>query len=300
VLNVKYIGRFAPSPTGPLHLGSLYAALASFLHARACQGQWLLRIDDIDNPRKVAGASESIIDTLQSFGLHWDGPIAYQSNRLENYQTIIEQLITQEQVYSCTCSRKTLSALNTHVYPRTCRHLKHQKPPYSLRLKSAEYEISFDDELQGSQKSNFAQEHGDFIIKRKDGITAYQLAVVIDDHLQNITHVVRGFDLLDSTPKQIALQNILGFKSPHYCHFPIIIDQQGNKLSKQSCAQAVSAETPQKTLFLLLELLQQNPPSQLKTASVQEIISWGIEHWHSESLKLARTKKIRAINDKID
>lgn len=295
MLNEKYIGRFAPSPTGPLHLGSLYAALASFLHARACQGQWLLRIDDLDGPREVAGASESIIDTLQSYGLHWDGPIVYQSSHLEGYQTIIEQLISEELVYPCTCSRKALSALKTHIYPGTCRHLKHQKPPYSLRLKSTESEIRFDDELQGQQASHFAREHGDFIIKRKDSITAYQLAVVIDDHLQNISHVVRGFDLLDSTPKQIALQNILGFKSPHYCHFPIIIDQQGNKLSKQRCAQPVSAETPQKTLFLLLELLQQNPPSQLKTASVQKIISWGIEHWQSAPLK-----KVRAINEKID
>ena len=295
MLNAKYIGRFAPSPTGPLHLGSLYAALASFLHARACQGQWLLRIDDIDSPREVAGASESIIDTLQSFGLHWDGPIVNQSSHLENYQSIIDQLITQKQVYPCTCSRKSLSALDMHVYPGICRHLQDQKPPYSLRLKSTECEISFDDELQGPQKSNFSQQHGDFIIKRKDGITAYQLAVVIDDHLQNISHVVRGFDLLDSTPKQIALQNILGFNTPHYCHFPIIIDPQGNKLSKQQCAQAVSAETPQKTLFLLLELLQQNPPSQLKTASVQEIISWGIEHW-----QLSPLKKVRAINEKID
>ncbi len=260
----------------------------------------MLRIDDVDSSRKVAGASESIIDTLQCFGLYWDGPIVYQSNHLEYYHTVIEQLIVQKKVYSCTCSRKTLSAIKTAIYPGTCRQLDHQKSPYSLRLKSSDIEISFDDELQGLQTHNFAQAFGDFIIKRKDGITAYQLAVVIDDHLQNISHVVRGFDLLDSTPRQIALQNILGFKTPHYCHIPIIVDQQGNKLSKQKCAQAVSTETPQKTIFLLLELLQQNPPPKLKNAPVKELISWGIAHWHPAPLKLKRYKKIRAISDNID
>ena len=241
------------------------------------------------------GASDSIIDTLQSFGLQWDGSVYYQSDHLECYQTILDQLIAQKQVYPCTCSRKTLSRLKSPVYPGTCRNIKHQRLPYALRFKTTECELFFNDEMQGKQTHNVAQESGDFIVKRKDNITAYQLAVVIDDQQQNISHVVRGFDLLDSTPKQIALQNILGFKTPHYCHFPIIVDQQGNKLSKQTFAQAISTEAPEKTLFLLLELLQQNPPHQLKKASIQEMINWGVDHWRSDPLKT-----IRAINDKID
>lgn len=294
-MNTEYVGRFAPSPTGPLHLGSLYAALASFLHARANQGQWLLRIDDIDAPREVTGASDSIIDTLQRFGLQWDGSIYYQSKNIDRYDKIIEQLVAQELVYSCICSRKTLSTLKSSIYPKTCRNSKQQKPPYALRLKSPEVKLIFDDELQGLQILNFQQEVGDFIVKRKDNITAYQLAVVIDDYQQNISHVVRGFDLLDSTPKQIALQNIFGFKIPKYCHIPIIVDQKNNKLSKQKCAQAVSMESPEKTLFLLLELLQQSPPYQLKKTSIKEIINWGIEHWQPSLLK-----KIRAITLSID
>ncbi len=276
-------------------MGSLYAALASFLHARANKGQWLLRIDDVDRLREVSGAAESIINTLQRFGLQWDGSVTYQSNHLEHYQTIIDQLVSQKQVYPCLCSRKTLSALESTIYPGTCRQANHQTQPVALRLKAPEITVSFNDELQGLQNHHVAKDIGDFIIKRKDNITAYQLAVVIDDHLQNITHVVRGFDLLDSTPKQIALQKVLGFNSPHYCHFPIIIDQQGDKLSKQQCAAAVSSDTPKKTLFYLLDLLRQNPPQKLQKASLQEMIQWGIEHWHSQPLN-----KLREINDKIN
>jgi len=254
-----------------------------------------LRIDDIDSPRIVTGASDSIIATLQKYGLQWDGPIYYQSDNVTSYQAIIEQLISQQLVYPCSCSRKSLSALKTSVYPGTCRHIKEQTTPCSLRLKTKDIELFFNDELQGQQSINIAQQHGDFIISRKDNITAYQLAVVIDDHKQNISHVVRGFDLLDSTAKQIFLQNTLGYKTPTYCHVPIITDQQGHKLSKQKCAQAVSTDNPQKTLFILLELLQQNPPQYLKKATIPQIINWAIEHWHSAPLK-----KIRAINNNID
>jgi len=269
--------------------------LASYLHARANQGLWLLRIDDIDSPRVVKGSAESIIDTLQNYGLLWDGSVYYQSDHTQSYQQAIDKLSAQEQVYPCSCSRKTLSALNSPVYPGTCRSIFHQKPPCSLRLKTEDLEIAFDDELQDQQIQNIASQHGDFIIKRKDNITAYQLAVVIDDQQQGVTHVVRGFDLLDSTIKQLYLYKLLGHPPPSYCHVPVIVDSAGNKLSKQKSAQAVSMQNPQKTLFLLLELLQQNPPSKLKKSPVDEIINWGIEHWHSAPLK-----KIRAINFKID
>jgi len=278
-----------------LHLGSLYAALASFLHARANQGLWLLRIDDIDRPREVSGAATSIINTLEALGLHWDGDIDYQSQHIEQYQNIIDDLLKEDLVYPCYCSRKTLNAIESSVYSGTCRNTSKQNTPYSLRIKSKPISTRFNDELQGWQDTPFVDQHGDFIIKRKDNITAYQLAVVIDDHRHNINHVVRGFDLLDSTPKQIFLQNTLGYNTPKYCHFPVIIDQQGNKLSKQKCAQAASTESPQHMLFLLLQLLQQNPPINLKNSSVEEILNWGIEHWQSTPLK-----KMRAINNKIN
>jgi len=265
------------------------------LHAKANQGLWLLRIDDIDSPRKMLGADTSIIKTLESLGLHWDGNIDYQSQHLEEYQNIIDDLLKKDLIYPCYCNRKTLNSSGSAVYSGLCRHTNKQNIPSSLRIKSKPISTRFNDELQGWQDSNFVDQHGDFIIKRKDNITAYQLAVVIDDHRHNINHVVRGFDLLDSTPKQIFLQKTLGYKTPNYCHFPVIIDQQGNKLSKQKCAQAASTESPQNMLFLLLELLQQNPPKNLKKSSVEEILNWAIEHWQSAPLK-----KMRAINNKIN
>ncbi|MCK5188740.1 MAG: tRNA glutamyl-Q(34) synthetase GluQRS [Methylococcales bacterium] len=290
--NSRYIGRFAPSTTGPLHLGSLYAALASFLDARAKGGLWLLRIDDSDTPRHVSGATEGIINTLQLYGLEWDDSVCYQSNHQQTYQTIITRLIAQNLVYPCTCTRKALASNNSAIYPGFCLNNQQKNDlAHSLRIKSEAIEIVFDDELQGHQCHNIAQQHGDFIIKRKDNIIAYQLAVVIDDHLQNITHVVRGFDLLDSTPKQIFLQQILGYSTPQYTHVPVIIDKEGNKLSKQTFAQAVPTESPHKTLYLLLELLKQNPPASLKNTTVNEVLNWAIEHWTPETLK-----KIRAIN----
>lgn len=254
-----------------------------------------MRIDDIDSPRVVKGSAESIANTLQSYGLLWDGPVYYQSDHTQDYQQTIDKLSTREQVYPCSCSRKTLSALSSSVYPGTCRSIRHQKSPCSLRLKTEDIEITFDDELQGLQMQNIARKHGDFIVKRKDNITAYQLAVVIDDQQQGINHIVRGFDLLHSTIKQLYIYRLLGYPAPNYCHVPVIVDSTGNKLSKRKSAQAVCMQNPQKTLFLLLELLQQNPPSKLKNAAVNEIINWGIEHWHSVPLK-----KFRAINFKID
>ena len=271
-----------------MHLGSLYTALASFLDAKAHHGNWILRIDDLDAPRNVNGAAESIIETLQVYGLNWHGSIYYQSQNLEVYKTIISKLTQHALVYPCTCTRKALAEFS--VYPGICRKTKNNNSPHSLRIKSDNTAITFDDELQGSLNHNIASQHGDFIIKRKDNITAYQLAVVIDDYQQKISHVIRGYDLLDSTPKQIYLQTLLGYPTPNYCHIPVITDQKGDKLSKQTFAEGVSIEKPQKTLYLLLELLRQNPPPQLKKASVKDILSWAIEHWNTQPLK-----KIRAI-----
>ena len=271
-----------------MHLGSLYTALASFLHAKANQGKWILRIDDIDTPRNVNGATESIVETLQIYGLNWHGSIHYQSHKHEIYNSIVSDLHLQGLIYPCTCTRKALSA--TPVYPGFCRKANHSNTsPHSIRIKSKDVLISFNDELQGYLCHNIAKQDGDFIIKRKDKITAYQLAVVIDDYQQNISHIVRGFDLLDSTPKQIYLQTLLGYPTPNYCHVPIITNEHGDKLSKQTFAQAVSKKNPEKTLFLLLKLLQQNPPIQLKNASIEDILNWAIEHWNIEPLKKIST-----------
>ena len=277
-----YIGRFAPSPTGPLHLGSLCTALASFLQARSHQGLWLLRIDDLDTPRTIKGSADNILKTLEAFGLLWDDRVAYQSRSLDVYNDILDQLAKNNLIYPCTCSRKTL----TDIYSGVCRN-KQSLPnsPYSLRIKTDNRIISFEDELQGLIAHNLAEQDGDFILKRKDRIIAYQFAVVVDDDLQQVNHVVRGFDLLDSTPKQIYLQQILGLKTPGYMHVPVITDESGYKLSKQTLATAVDVKNPQTVIFKLLALLKQNPPIELLYASLTELLAWAIEHWNPSVLK---------------
>lgn len=245
-----------------------------------------MRIDDSDTFRIVPDATESIIETLQIFGLNWDGPILFQSNNQAIYQEIINKLIHQDLVYPCTCTRKSLALNKSPVYPGICLKSQAKKnAPHALRIKSKNLNINFTDEIQGYQVTSLMQQYGDFIVKRKDDIIAYQLAVVIDDQQQNISHIVRGFDLLDSTPKQIFLQQILGYTTPSYCHIPVIIDQQGNKLSKQTFAQAIAIDMPAKTMFFLLNLLQQNPPFILKHANIKDIINWAIENWNPMPLK---------------
>jgi glutamyl-Q tRNA(Asp) synthetase len=280
-----YIGRFAPSPTGPLHFGSLYTALASFLQARSQQGLWLLRIDDLDTPRNIKGSADSILKTLDAFGLHWDDGVIYQSQYLDVYHEIFDKLAKDKLIYPCTCSRKTLTA----IYSGVCRD-KQTLPNslYSHRIKTDNSIISFEDELQGLISQNLA-EHGDFILKRKDQIIAYQFAVVIDDDRQHINHVVRGYDLLDSTPRQIYLQQILGLVTPDYMHVPVIIDKQGYKLSKQTRATAVDFNKPVAVIYELLTLLKQNPPSELQHAPSTELLGWAIEHWNPALLKNCRT-----------
>ncbi|MGR8929149.1 MAG: tRNA glutamyl-Q(34) synthetase GluQRS [Gammaproteobacteria bacterium] len=283
----SYIGRFAPSPTGPLHLGSLYTALASYLDARKHRGLWLLRIDDLDTPRNVAGAADAILHTLERFGLLWDDRVCYQSHHLDTYQDVFAKLKT-DWLYACHCSRKQLQ--NQPIYPGNCRDAGFPFDETSAwRLKTRDVQIEFGDALQGRVSQNLARQHGDFIVRRKDGIIAYQFAVVVDDALQHVDHVVRGVDLLDSTPKQIYLQQLLGYRQPHYLHLPLIVDENGTKLSKQTLAAPVDDSRPAATLFLLLQLLQQNPPSALRTAPISEQLAWAIAHWHADSLKEIRT-----------
>lgn len=278
------IGRFAPSPTGPLHLGSLYTALASFLHARSQQGKWLLRIDDLDTQRNVKGATDAILTTLDAFGLHWDDSVVYQSQCLAVYHDVLNELAKNQLIYPCSCSRKMLAS--TTIYDGLCRNQSISADSlYALRIKTDSRLISVEDGLQGLISHNIAKQYGDFILKRRDGIVAYQLAVVIDDDRQHINQIVRGVDLLTETPKQIYLQQVLGLPCPDYLHVPIIIDQHGYKLSKQTQATAVNLTRPQGVIFELLGLLKQNPPSELQHASVTELLDWAIEHWNIECLK---------------
>jgi glutamyl-Q tRNA(Asp) synthetase len=283
-----YIGRFAPSPTGPLHLGSLYTALASYLDAKQHQGLWLLRLDDSDIPRNQAGAADAIIQCLLDFGLQWDGDVVYQHQHQAHYQQALTQL--QHQLYHCHCSRKQLAEYGDH-YPGFCReHPPADSKHCALRLRVPDSPWQFTDRLQGLQHGNLAHESGDFVLQRRDSIIAYQLAVVVDDYQQQISHVVRGNDLLDSTAKQRYLQQCLHYPSPHYLHLPVIVDGNGQKLSKQTAAEAVSTRQPAQSLLQLLTLLQQQPPASLRGASVASVLEWAIAHWQPQALK-----KIRAI-----
>ena len=290
-----YTGRFAPSPTGPLHLGSLFTALASYLDARHQGGHWLLRIDDLDTPRIQAGASLAILKCLERFELFWDDEVDYQSRHLAEYAQALEQLIAQQHVYGCRCNRKQLLAMSG-PYSGACRELcLPLQADVALRLSCPDSVLSIKDGLQGAVDCNLAREQGDFVIRRKDGLYAYQLAVVVDDYRQGITHVVRGFDLLDSTPRQVYLQQLLGLPQPVYSHVPVIVAADGFKLSKQTQAQAVNLTQPARTLCLLLDLLDQQPPAELQHASVSEILSWAIAHWHIDHLAGQRTIQLPAI-----
>ncbi|MDQ0143957.1 tRNA glutamyl-Q(34) synthetase GluQRS [Cupriavidus necator] len=250
-----YRGRFAPSPTGPLHLGSLVTALASWLDARAHGGQWLVRIEDIDTPRCVRGADLDILHTLERVGMTPDEAPVWQSRREPHYAAALRRLDAGGQLYPCGCSRKEIADSLVHVrerhqtlgYPGTCRHGLNGKLPRAWRVRVPDgpaATVCFDDRWQGRQCQNLETELGDFVLRRADGLWAYQLAVVVDDGLQGITHIVRGADLLDSTPRQIHLQHLLGLPTPAYLHVPVVVNQAGEKLSKQSGAQAIDTDAP--------------------------------------------------------
>jgi glutamyl-Q tRNA(Asp) synthetase len=252
---MPYRGRFAPSPTGPLHFGSLVSALASWLDARAHRGAWLVRIEDIDGPRTVPGAAEDILATLERFGMQADEPPVWQSKRLARYQQALEELKAGGMIYPCGCTRKEIadSLLHAHArnttlaYPGTCREGLHGKPARAWRLRVPDGDaaiITFEDRWQGTQTQNLATEVGDFVLKRADDQWAYQLAVVVDDADAGITHIVRGADLMDSTARQIYLQRCLGVPTPEYLHVPVVMNEQGEKLSKQNGATALDSNEP--------------------------------------------------------
>jgi len=276
----KYIGRFAPSPTGPVHFGTLLAAVGSYLQAKVNNGQWLLRMEDVDTTRKVPGADSEILKTLETFGFEWDGNVIYQTEQTDCYQQALEILQANALIFPCLCSRKQLAESGSEIYPGSCRRRTFpEAQQHAIRLFAEDREIGFTDCLQGEQQQNIKTQCGDFVIKRRDGLFAYQLAVVVDDALQGITEVVRGADLLDSTPRQIYLQQLLGYATPTYCHLPLAVDESGNKVSKSAGATKIELQHKERHLVQALAFLGQQPPPELARTSINEIWSWAIKHW---------------------
>lgn len=284
----RYRGRFAPSPTGPLHFGSLVAAVGSLLEARAHGGEWLVRMEDLDPPRVVPGAADEILRTLEACGMRWDGVVVFQSARNDAYHAELHRLREGHRVYPCACSRREIAdsavaGADGPVYPGTCRGgVGQSKTPRALRLDTRGAEIAFEDALQGRIACRLEQEYGDFVLYRADRVYAYQLAVVVDDAEQGITDVVRGADLLGSTPRQIYVQQLLGLSQPRYMHLPVAVNERGEKLSKQTFAAPVDATRPQPALVAALAFLGQQPPRELARATVGELWKWAEENWRLE------------------
>ena len=279
-MNGQHIGRFAPSPTGPLHYGSLLAALASFLNIRSQNGRWLVRMEDIDPPREVAGAADDILRTLESFHLHWDDEVMYQSARMDAYEEALQSVISHQLAYPCTCTRKELRERGETTYQGHCRNgVDPDRPQHSIRIRSTSDDIGFADLIQGDLHYKLRSRAGDFIIRRADGLFAYQLAVVVDDAAQKITEVIRGADLLESTAHQLYLQQVLGYASPLYGHIPIAVNEEGVKLSKQTGAQPISKQPAVPVLIRALQDLGQQVPDELQSANIEEVLQWAIENW---------------------
>ena len=276
-----YRGRFAPSPTGPLHFGSLVAALASYLDARACNGEWHVRIEDIDPPRQIQGASTAILKALETYGLTWDGELVWQHDRYDAYREVLDQLRDQGVAYPCICSKKE-RAKHHRICLGDCRNqTKDPESPFSIRLNCDAAVIEFNDRIQGHQCFDMS-ELGDFIIFRKDKLFAYQLAVTVDDAWQGITHIVRGSDLLDSTPRQICLQRHINAPTPSYAHIPVITNLDGHKLSKQTMAPALPLNNPAPVLIKALQALQIPVDQTIKTDNVNAILAFAIGRWSSK------------------
>ncbi len=253
----KYIGRFAPSPTGPLHFGSLITALASYCEAKSHAGQWLVRIEDTDIPRIYPHSEQHILSCLEAFCFEPDAPIIFQKDRLDLYEQVLTELAKQELIYACQCTRKILG--NNAIYTGTCRELKLPFLHNAIRLKVPNQTICFEDALQGRQCSNLHHDLGDFVLKRRDGIISYQLAVVVDDYLQGISHIVRGADLLDNTVRQVWLGQCLGYPDINYMHLPLAMNAQGQKLSKQNLAAPLDIKQAPDLLAKAAQALHQLP-----------------------------------------
>ncbi|TIH07122.1 tRNA glutamyl-Q(34) synthetase GluQRS [Pseudomonas leptonychotis] len=281
-----YIGRFAPTPSGYLHFGSLVAALASYLDARAVNGRWLLRMEDLDPPREVAGAQAAILRTLECYGLEWDGELVRQSTRHGEYAALVERLLSQGLAYACTCSRKQLAG-SQGIYPGTCRNAGHGFADAAIRLRVPELNYHFVDRVQGDYRQHLGREGGDFVIRRRDGLYAYQLAVVLDDAWQGVTDVVRGADLLDSTPRQLYLQELLGLPQPRYLHVPLITQPDGHKLGKSYRSPPLPADQATVLLMRALRALGQSLPEGADYGTPSELLHWASQHW--DASRIARS-----------
>ena len=281
----RYIGRFAPSPTGDLHFGSLLAACGSWLQSRFHNGVWLIRVEDLDPPREVPGSADRILEDLAALGLESDEPVVYQSHRIDAYQQALDALIDRDDAFYCACSRSQLQGHD--VYPGTCRDAglparDDDGNPHSARLNAAGIRLMFNDRLQGRTGQDFDQDDGDYVIRRGDGLTAYQLAVTVDDAWQGITEVVRGNDLLGSTARQILLFRRLGLPEPAYLHLPLVTDPDGRKLSKRESDDPIRGLDGAELIRLALTLLDHAPPDTVK--SLEGLWSWAERHWHPARL----------------
>ncbi|PLX42634.1 MAG: tRNA glutamyl-Q(34) synthetase GluQRS [Deltaproteobacteria bacterium] len=295
------VGRFAPSPTGALHLGSLIAATGSYLFAKAAGGEWLLRMEDLDTPRVVPGAADGILRTLELFALYWDGEVTYQSSRGELYEEALSNLLQSGMAYPCGCTRREIQALASAphpgeegpIYPGTCRGgLPKGHEPRAYRVIVPDQEIFFDDLLRGKLGWNLANSIGDFVVKRADGIFAYQLAVAVDDALGGVTQVIRGSDLLSSTPRQILLQRLLGYPTPRYGHLPLVTAPDGEKLSKRDNLVnygTIEARQGQagKLLESVLDFLGHAPPADLSGAPPNELLRYATENFDKTRIPLS-------------
>lgn len=290
---MSYIGRFAPSPTGLLHIGSLLTALASYADARANQGQWFIRMEDLDPPREMAGAADDILRTLNAFGFEWDGEVVYQSQRHHLYHAALDELQNKDLAYPCFCSRKDWHAaaawgVDGFVYNGRCRPEHDFRQPENMaksaawRLRVHDEVIAFDDAIVGRYEQNLARDIGDFVLLRADGFWAYQLAVVVDDAAQGITHIVRGQDLLVSTPRQIHLQSCLNLATPHYAHLPLLTNAQGQKWSKQTLAPALDLRHKETLLRQVMRYL--NVPAAPEVDQISDLLVWTVQHWQMENV----------------
>lgn len=297
-MSIPYRGRFAPSPTGPLHFGSLVAAVGSYLEARVHGGEWRVRIEDLDTPRIIAGAADEILKTLEASGMEWDGAVVHQSTRADAYRIALHELRRQRQLYGCVCSRREIAdsgvaGIEGYVYPGTCRGgFPEGRTARAWRVRTHGARVVFDDAIQGRVDQDLAKDIGDFVLLRADGVYAYQLAVVVDDAEQGVTHVVRGSDLLDSTPRQIYLQKLLGLPMLHYAHLPVAVNAHGQKLSKQTLAAPVDHGSIGRALVDALRFLGHAPPASLDAARVCEIWQWALKNWRLDHVPRVRASQI--------
>ena len=301
------VGRFAPSPSGPLHFGSLISALASFLDARSKQGRWLLRIDDLDTPRTTAGSEDRILTSLRAHGLIWDDPVSRQSDHIDHYQAAVLELADRGQLFFCNCSRRSLKT--SPVYPGTCRsnrctrasllaHLSAEgERTHAVRLRTNDDlpdaadtpQETVHDELQSTQSANDHAARGDYVVFRRDGLFSYQLAVVIDDALTGVNRVVRGADLLPTTARQQQLHRLLGTRPPVWLHLPVLLNERSTKLSKQAHSLPIEDSKAYENLHIALQLLGQRPPEQGKNQNAAQLIDWAINHWQPSRLPASET-----------